>query len=190
MAKLHQLFTRSIMRISSALIILLLLIGVSASFIQFYPFPKSQVFMKYPNITTIHSGKPGDPINVMILGNRTWIIQSFEKAGWVIPDPITPETSAKIAIDSLANRPYPTAPVSNLYLYGHKQDLAFDKPTNDVQNRDHIRLWDTLQKSIMKKSGSVRQLMTMELKLAVTLICRHIIYLRQLIKKEIVYIKP
>ena len=56
---------------------------------------------------------------------------------------MTPETCAKIAIDSLSNRPYPTAPVSDLYLYGHKQDLAFEKPTNDVQNRGHIRLWDT-----------------------------------------------
>ncbi len=60
-----------------------------------------------------------------------------------MPDPITPQTSAKIAADSLAHRSYPTAPVSNLYVFGRIQDLAFEKPTNDVQNRGHIRIWKT-----------------------------------------------
>jgi hypothetical protein len=44
---------------------------------------------------------------------------------------------------SLAHRPYPTAPVSNLYVFGRAQDLAFEKPTDDVANRGHIRLWQT-----------------------------------------------
>ena len=60
-----------------------------------------------------------------------------------MPDPITPQTSAKIAADSLAHCSYPTAPVSNLYVFGRIQDLAFEKPTNDVQNRGHIRIWKT-----------------------------------------------
>lgn len=114
-------------------------------FIQFYPFPKSPLLskMNYPQKTTIHSGKPGDPINIMILGNQSTIIHAFKRAGWKIPDPITEKTSAKITMDALADLPYPTAPISNLYLYHRKQDLAFEKPTNDVQNRGHIRLWQT-----------------------------------------------
>ena len=43
----------------------------------------------------------------------------------------------------LAHRSYPTAPVSNLYVFGRVQDLAFEKPTTDVQNRGHIRIWKT-----------------------------------------------
>ncbi|MED4226451.1 LssY C-terminal domain-containing protein [Neobacillus cucumis] len=46
-------------------------------------------------------------------------------------------------MDYLGNLPYPTAPVSNLYQYGRKQDLDFEKPTNIVQNRDHTRLSKT-----------------------------------------------
>jgi hypothetical protein len=99
--------------------------------------------MNYPLKTTTKSGNPGDPINILILGSQQTIKRYFTEAGWMIPDPITDKTSVKIAIDSLGNLPYPTAPVSNLYLYGHKQDLAFEKPTNTVQNRDHIRLWKT-----------------------------------------------
>ncbi len=69
--------------------------------------------------------------------------QSFHLAGWLTPDPITAQTSAKITVDSLTHRSYPTAPVSDLYVFGRVQDLAFEKPTTDVQNRGHIRIWKT-----------------------------------------------
>jgi hypothetical protein len=124
--------------------ILVFFVGVTL-FIQYYPFEKSQFLskMNYPLKTTTKSGNPGDPINILILGSQQNINRYFTDAGWKVPDPITEETSIKIAVASLGNLPYPTAPVSNLYLYHRKQDLAFEKPTNSVQNRDHIRLWKT-----------------------------------------------
>jgi hypothetical protein len=125
-------------------IILVFCVGVTL-FIQFYPFGKSPLLSKidYPLKTTTKSGKPGDPINILILGSKQTINRYFKEAGWKTPDPITDKTSVKIAVASLGSLPYPTAPVSNLYLYHRKQDLAFEKPTNSVQNRDHIRLWKT-----------------------------------------------
>lgn len=36
--------------------------------------------------------------------------------------------------------------MSNLYVFGIVQDLAFEKPTNDVQNRGHIRIWETSER--------------------------------------------
>jgi len=80
---------------------------------------------------------------MVFVGSQDQIIQSFQQAGWLLPDPITLQTSEKIAVASLAHRSYPTAPVSNLYAFGRVQDQAFEKPTNDVQNRGHIRLWKT-----------------------------------------------
>lgn len=143
--RVHKLPKRLLRGAIIGILVFLVLCLVCTLFIQLYPFPKSPFFAErgYPQFTTIRSGKTGDPINVMILGSRQEIIQDFTQAGWKIPDPITPVTSAKIAADSLANLPYPTAPVSNLYLYHRKQDLAFENPTNDVQNRGHIRFWDT-----------------------------------------------
>ena len=117
----------------------LLLAGILL--IRFYPYPVN--FSTFPRLTQTASGVPGDPINVILIGSQEQISQNFRRAGWLIPDPITPQTSAKIAVDSLAHRSYPTAPVSNLYLFGHAQDLAFEKPTNDVQNRGHVRFWKT-----------------------------------------------
>lgn len=107
--------------------------------IRFYPYTYD--FPTLPRITHTVSGAAGDPLNIVIIGSEQQITQGFRHAGWLIPDPITPQTSARIAADSLAHRSYPTAPVSNLYVFGRAQDLAFEKPTNDVQNRGHIRLW-------------------------------------------------
>ncbi len=109
--------------------------------IRFYPYTSN--FTGFPRITHTQSGADGDPVNLVFVGGKEQILHSFQQAGWLIPDPITPQTSEKIAVASLAHRSYPTAPVSNLYVFGRIQDLAFEKPTNDVQNRGHIRLWQT-----------------------------------------------
>ncbi len=109
--------------------------------IRWYPYPFD--FSTYPTLTHTKSGAAGDPINVLFIGSKDQIQHSFQQAGWLIPDPITTKSSEKIAIDSLANRSYPTAPVSNLYVFGRVQDLACEKPTSDVQNRGHIRIWNT-----------------------------------------------
>jgi len=120
---------------------LLVLLIACLLLIRFYPYTYN--FTGFPRITHTQSGADGDPVNLVFVGSKDQVLHSFQKAGWLIPDPITPQTSAKIAADSLAHKSYPTAPVSNLYVFGRVQDLAFEKPTNDVQNRGHIRLWQT-----------------------------------------------
>ena len=121
--------------------ILVVLLTALIALLRFYPYTYN--FPAYPKITHTQSGAAGDPINLLFVGSQDQIRQSFHQAGWLIPDPITSQTAAKIAVDSLAHKSYPTAPVSNLYVFGRVQDLAFEKPTNDVQNRRHIRLWKT-----------------------------------------------
>src|SRR5260221_9742375 len=132
---------KTIIRSVSMLGILFVLFAALIAVVRFYPYTYN--FPAYPKITHTQSGAAGDPINMLFVGSKNQIMQSFQKAGWLIPDPITSQTSAKIAGDSLAHRSYPTAPVSNLYVFGRVQDLAFEKPTNDVQNRGHIRIWMT-----------------------------------------------
>ncbi len=121
--------------------VVLLCIASMVVFIRFYPY--TYHFTTYPKITQTQSGADGDPINMVFVGRKDQIMHSFLQAGWLLPDPITLQTSEKIAVASLAHRSYPTAPVSNLSVFGRVQDLAFEKPTNDVQNRGHIRLWKT-----------------------------------------------
>jgi LssY C-terminus len=96
------------------------------------------------NLTTFnHAGRAGDPINFQVQGTDGQIGAAFALAGWVRADEIDFVTSARISVDSLLGRAYSTAPVSNLYLYGRKEDLAFERPGHSVRQRDHIRLWNT-----------------------------------------------
>src|SRR5260221_7054781 len=117
----------------------LLLVGL-----RVYPSP--WLFPAFPKITHTARGAAGDPLNIILVGSAPQLMESFARAGWLVPDPITSHTAARIAAASLAHRPYPTAPVSNLYVFGRVQDMAFERPTNDVQNRGHIRLWLTTQR--------------------------------------------
>ncbi len=96
------------------------------------------------NLTTFnHAGKAGDPINCQLQGTDGQIGAAFALAGWMRADEIDFITSARISADSLLGRAYSTAPVSDLYLYGRKEDLAFERPGQNVRQRDHIRLWNT-----------------------------------------------
>jgi len=132
---------KTIIRSVSMLGMLLVLVTALVALLRFYPYTYN--FPAYPKITHTKSGAEGDPLNLVFVGSKDQITHSFQQAGWLIPDPITLQTSEKIAVDSLAHRSYPTAPVSNLYVFGRVQDLAFEKPTNDVQNRGHVRVWKT-----------------------------------------------
>src|SRR6266699_6143448 len=132
---------KTIIRLVSILGIVLVLFTVLIALLRFYPYNSN--FPAFPRITHTKSGAEGDPLNLVFVGSKDQITYSFQQAGWLIPDPITPQTAEKIAVASLAHKRYPTAPVSNLYVFGRVQDLAFEKPTNDVANRGHIRLWKT-----------------------------------------------
>ena len=63
-------------------------------------------------------------------------------AKWFPADAITLRSSLRIAAGTVFDRPYFDAPVSNLYFFGRKQDLAFEQPIgNDPRQRHHVRFW-------------------------------------------------
>jgi LssY C-terminus len=99
----------------------------------------------FPLTSINRSGDPGDPVNIQICATDSQIGAAFASAGWYRADEIDFITSARISIDSILGRSYTTAPVSNLYLFGRKEDLAFERPGMNVRQRDHIRLWNTSQ---------------------------------------------
>lgn len=87
------------------------------------------------------NGAPGDPLNVRIVATEAQLGAAFANAGWYRADEITLITTLRISIDALLARKYSTAPVSNLYLYGRRQDIAFEQPGRSVRERDHVRFW-------------------------------------------------
>ena len=68
--------------------------------------------------------------------------RTLAAAGWYAADPVTLKTSVRIAADVVLRKPYAHAPVSDLYLWGRKQDAAFEQPVGDSpKQRHHVRFW-------------------------------------------------
>ena len=99
-----------------------------------------------PHITQTGSRIPGDPLNISIIGTETELVTAMLAAEWHPADPITLKSSLRIAESTLLHRTYIDAPVSNLYLYGRKEDLAFEKPAGrDASERHHVRFWKSAE---------------------------------------------
>jgi hypothetical protein len=103
-------------------------------------------FEKLPRITRTHRGLPGDPLNVAVAATQDQLIRAMLKADWLPADPTTLRSSLRIVADTVFRRPYPTAPVSNLYLWQRKEDLAFEQPVGKgPRRRHHVRFWKSLE---------------------------------------------
>ena len=95
-----------------------------------------------PRHTTTADGNQGDAINVAFVGTEEEMHRMFAAAGWYAADPITLKTSVRIAADVVLRKPYAHAPVSDLYVWGRRQDAAFEQPVGDSpKQRHHVRFW-------------------------------------------------
>ncbi len=94
-----------------------------------------------PPTNFAHDGRPSDPLNIRVNGTADQLAAAFVTAGWYRADEITLLTSIRISLDAIFARKYSSAPVSDLYLFGRKQDFAFEKPGRSVRERDHVRFW-------------------------------------------------
>ncbi len=95
-----------------------------------------------PKTTVTAQGSPGDPLNVGLVGEEENVVRSMLAVGWQPADPITLRSSVRIATSVVFKRPDPNAPVSNLFLFGRRQDLAFEKQVGgNARHRHHVRFW-------------------------------------------------
>jgi hypothetical protein len=94
--------------------------------------------------TQTGDGLLGDPINLAFDGDKFEIIAAMEAAGWTSAEPLNFRSSTKMTYSAVTGTKYACAPVSSLFLFGHKQDLAFEKDLNgNPRKRHHIRFWKT-----------------------------------------------
>lgn len=99
-----------------------------------------------PTITHTGDDIPGDPLNVALVGSERELKTALLAAGWDPADPLTLKSCLEIAEATVLSRRYNDAPVSNLYLFNRKEDLAFEKPVGDnPRQRNHVRFWKTTQ---------------------------------------------
>lgn len=104
--------------------------------------PGHPALARSPRHATTARGHQGDAVNVAFIGTEQDLHRALAAAGWYAADPITLKTSIRIAADCVLRKPYPHAPVSDLYLWGRTQDAAFEQPVGDSPaQRHHVRFW-------------------------------------------------
>jgi hypothetical protein len=95
-----------------------------------------------PGITYTADGILGDPVNVALIGTKADLVKIMLAAKWYPADPLSLRSCLEIAEATIFKRSYDDAPVSSLYLFGHKEDLAFEQPVGpDPRERHHVRFW-------------------------------------------------
>lgn len=95
-----------------------------------------------PKRATNATGHAADPINIALVGTAAEISTALRAAGWSAADTLSRASDVAIVKSVLLNRPDSTAPVSTLFLFGRKQDLAFEQEVGpSARHRHHVRLW-------------------------------------------------
>ena len=98
----------------------------------------------YIGRTRTADGLLSDPINLVLFGEQEQVLNAFRISGWHQADQKNLLSYAKILYAGLLKRSYPTAPVSDSYLFGKKPDLVFQKEVDaNPRSRHHLRLWKT-----------------------------------------------
>ena len=140
---------RSRRRQIARLVAVVLVIYVAAAYVV-VPLFWSRFFHRHPSledlpgITYTGDGHPGDPLNVALIGTKEQVMAIMKAAGWHWADALSVHSDVEIALATVFGRPYVAAPVSNLYLFDRKEDLAFEQPIGkDPKKRHHVRYWKT-----------------------------------------------
>jgi len=98
---------------------------------------------KIPRRISDPAGKPGDMVNVLIVGTQDQMVQVFTAAEWVKVDAKVETTALNAIVDSLEKKDYLTMPMSTLFLFGRPQDYGFAhaEPVKVAMSRNHLRVW-------------------------------------------------
>jgi hypothetical protein len=83
----------------------------------------------------------GDPMNVVLIGEAQNLMFALSRAGWSFTHRITAASVTRMIGASLQGEGYPVAPVSALYAFGRKQDIALQRARANIAQRNHMRLW-------------------------------------------------
>jgi hypothetical protein len=95
-----------------------------------------------PCCTTREDGDgKGDPLNIALIGSGEDVIAALTAGGWNFTEAITVESIRRMIGAAIADEPFATAPVSALYAFGRKQDIAMQRARSRIAQRNHMRLW-------------------------------------------------
>jgi LssY C-terminus len=95
-----------------------------------------------PSFTVTGDGFPGDPVNLVLMGEFHKLRAAFLAAGWTEAQALNLMSSWRMVVAFVLNRAYPDAPFSTLFLFGRGQDVGFQKAIDmSPRKRHHVRFW-------------------------------------------------
>jgi LssY C-terminus len=95
-----------------------------------------------PRLSETGVRHPGDPLNVALVGSKEQVDAIMKAANWDPAAALGVRSDLKIAEDTVLKRSDADAPVSNLFLFDRKEDLAFEQPVGgNPRQRNHVRFW-------------------------------------------------
>lgn len=87
------------------------------------------------------AGNRGDPLNLVIIGEPIDIFYAVIRAGWDETEVVSAASGWKTAMSFISGGQYRYSPVSSLYLFGRRQDIALQRIRENIHERNHFRLW-------------------------------------------------
>jgi hypothetical protein len=80
-------------------------------------------------------------MNIILIGSNNDVFSALVRQGWDPTHTLRGATIGKTLSAFLLSHRYRYAPVSSLYLFERRQDVAFQKARETVHQRNHMRLW-------------------------------------------------
>jgi hypothetical protein len=87
------------------------------------------------------NSRPGDPLNLVLIGSMDHIAAGFARRGWFPTEEIYSKAVWKTIKSFMFGSNYRYSPVSALYAYEREQDIAGQKPRRTIHQRNHLRMW-------------------------------------------------
>ena len=100
------------------------------------------ILAKYPCCTTNSDAtREGDPINLVVVENQRDPIVPFIARGWHLTQKLDFASMIATVRAFIFRGEYLTSPVSPLYVFDRREDIAIQKARSTINERIHARLW-------------------------------------------------
>jgi hypothetical protein len=84
-----------------------------------------------------------DPLNFVVVGESADALSSFIRTDWHVSEVLRTRSALETFWSYFFSSQYKYAPVSPIYLFGRRQDLALQKARETARERNHLRIWRT-----------------------------------------------
>jgi len=91
--------------------------------------------------TNLKGNEYGDPLNLVLVGSKNDILAALIRRNWHATEIIWSQAIGRTFKSFLIGERYRYSPISSLYVYGRRQDIAWQKARGTVNERNHMRFW-------------------------------------------------